>query len=407
MRSKMIPRTLFGMMMLVIASVLLIFALVTGTLSLKETRRLQVAIMEAQIAEIFMNPEEHHVLDEQVPQNLRPALPHMRKMLKYANKKAYKNYALFFQPGVKNAYWLHHPAHGWFKVDMEVPAIFWAKHFIPQILLMLFLIGMSAFILSRSIKKPLEQLTKNLLLFKNNREIGTFSAKGPKEIQALLIEVKNMMTSINEFDAQRQLVLAGVAHDICTPLSRIRIALEMLPSLDPHSKQALIKDIEQIDYLQEQFLRYTSIKQEQTLQALDLCGLLESCVEQYPQNSIELILPSQSVLINADPNHLKRGFENVLTNAFQYGAPPVKIKMEITDHEVMISITDSGEGVPEELLPKITQPLYRANSARSNTEGTGLGLSIFVEVIQALKGRVELANARPQGLQVKVFLPKS
>jgi two-component system osmolarity sensor histidine kinase EnvZ len=395
--NKIYPKSLFSILMLVIAAGLIFYAAITGTLTFKTDKKNQESIEVAQIEHLLLT-QKYDALDlRQVPDDLKPAPPHIQKK--------FKNTAIFHDPNIKNIFWIQSSSQEWQKLTLTTSPFFLFTFLAPKLILLFILISLSAYVLTRMIKKPLAQLTENLLSFKNNREIKPALTSGPKEIREVSQTVYQMMMEINEFDKHRQLVLAGVAHDICTPLARIRIAIEMLPHLDAQKKQALINDVEQINYLQEQFLSYTSTQEKQPLQAVDLAGLLESCAEQYPPQSIELNLPAQPLLVQANPRQLQRGIDNVLANAFQYGAAPVKILMQKENNEIMISITDSGSGVPEELLSKITQPLYRANVARSNSQGTGLGLAIFVEIIQALKGRVILTNTKPQGLQVKIYLP--
>jgi signal transduction histidine kinase len=403
---KILPRSLFGIMMLFISLLFVSYTLITGSLSWADSQRQQNAYFGTQIENALIKHEASGKIIEIKPENATPASLQMRKIFKKSNKSAEKRFALFYNPNDPSVYWLHNNVEGWIPVHLESSLFIWIKHFAIKIILMIFMILFSALLLTYMIKKPLTQLTQSLVLFQNKREISPVKPTGPKELKNTITAVNNMMNEINSFEQQRQLVLAGVAHDICTPLARIRLSLEMIPELEAHKKQALIKDIDQINYLQQQFLNYINIKQKQVTHRIDLAGLLESCAEQYPEQTITLALPDTPIYIEANSKQLQRAFDNVFANALQHGLAPVEVVMKQNDTQIEITITDHGPGVPEELLPKIMQPLYRGNTARSNCEGTGLGLSIFNDVIQSIGGSVEISNAVNAGLQVRVLLLK-
>jgi signal transduction histidine kinase len=359
MRIKLFPLSLFGISMLVISVLFFCYALITGILSYSENQQQQINYLGAQIENALIKHEKNNIVNLTPPAHILPIPSHIEKIFILSNPAIVHDFKIYYEIDNPHTYWLYNDTQGWIKVYTAKSLLTWLRYAAFQLGLMIEIIILCAWILSHLIKKQ-----------------------------------------ITRFEEERQLVLAGIAHDIATPLTRIQLNLEMIKDLDPNKKQSLINDIEQINYLKQQFLNYISAKKKHNTQYIDLAGLLENCAEQYPKDAIQLTIPEDSVYIKANARQLQRAFDNVLANAFNYGKPPVEILMQVQNKHVIVTITDHGEGVPDELLSQITEPFYRVNAARSNCEGTGLGLAIFIDVIKANGGKVKLRNAPNAGLQI-------
>lgn len=224
-----------------------------------------------------------------------------------------------------------------------------------------------------------------------------------------------MVRDLQQLEADRALMLAGISHDLRTPLARLRLETEMSPA-DDAAKAAVIDDIEQMDRIIGRFLDYARPVQI-SASRIDLSLLAREAAQRMEGaddgTTVELQL-GESVLIEADPTDIRRVIDNLLENARKYGRNAQSGLAQLTlftgtlDSRAVLSLFDTGTGVPEEQIELITRPFYRVDEARTKADGTGLGMAIVQRLVSRHRGNLTLRNRSPEpGFEVTITFPLS
>lgn len=216
-----------------------------------------------------------------------------------------------------------------------------------------------------------------------------------------------MADSLAELDAERTLILAGVSHDIRTPLARLRLAVEMLPDEGCGSlKNGMIQDIADMDNIIHQFLDFVKGVEGEPTQMVDINTLLQSVHDRQLRAGRDLVVQlAPTYFIPVKPLAMQRLLDNLVGNAYAYGKGQVRIAGKITAELIVISIYDNGPGIPESHLQKLLRPFERLDTARSNAGGSGLGLAIAERIAKLHHGKLELLNRPEGGLEARLSIP--
>jgi len=221
-----------------------------------------------------------------------------------------------------------------------------------------------------------------------------------------------MVQDLEQLEADRALMLAGISHDLRTPLARLRLETEMSPS-DQATKDAMVDDIEQMDMIIGRFLDYARPVQR-VPEPVDLSVIAgELAARMQSEDSMRLITRlAPSAVIEAGETAMRRVVGNLLENARKYGLsdgdgiPHVILETRVSHSRVELSVVDEGPGIPEDQLALVTRPFYRVNSARTQANGTGLGMAIVQRLVGRYRGALRLRNRTPgPGLEVTIEFP--
>jgi two-component system osmolarity sensor histidine kinase EnvZ len=210
-----------------------------------------------------------------------------------------------------------------------------------------------------------------------------------------------MVRDLEQLEADRALMLAGISHDLRTPLARLRLETEMSPS-DDMTKAAMIDDIEQMDSIIGRFLDYARPTQR-TSEAVDLSIVAsEMAARMANEDGVRLTTRLvQSAVIDADATDVRRIVGNLVENARKYGGsagdgiPRITIESRVVHARVALSVRDEGPGIPEAQLGFVTRPFYRLDTARTQANGTGLGMAIVQRLVSRHRGSLRLHNRVP------------
>lgn len=227
--------------------------------------------------------------------------------------------------------------------------------------------------------------------------------RGPREFLEVNRVFNRMASDLERSRKDRELLLAGVSHDLRTPLTRIRLSAEFLD--DAEMRDGIVRDIEDMDAIIDQFIGYIRDGRDEQMLYGDLNALVREIVAQHDAERIELGL-GEIPLLHFRRLAMKRLLDNLLTNAFRY-APDgiVEVRTRRTrSGEVVLSVADRGPGIPPEQLPELLEPFTRGDKART-TKGSGLGLAIVRRIAQMHNGRIEVLNRDGGGLKIRVYLP--
>ncbi|WP_217541306.1 two-component system sensor histidine kinase EnvZ [Vibrio metschnikovii] len=231
---------------------------------------------------------------------------------------------------------------------------------------------------------------------------------GASEIRAVTRAFNQMSQGIQALEEDRALLMAGISHDLRTPLTRIRLATEMMSPQDSYLAEGIISDTEECNEIISQFMDYLKPVDKQTFQAVDLNeiggdiasseGGYELHIETDFQASIEPVF--------GNPIAIKRAVSNLVVNALRYGNGWVKISTGVTADKRMawVCVEDNGPGIDPSQVQKVFEPFIRGDTARGS-EGTGLGLAIVKRIVGQHHGAVVLNNRSEGGLKIQLSFP--
>lgn len=266
-------------------------------------------------------------------------------------------------------------------------------------------------LIARAINRPLQDLS---FAASRIRE-GEFDSRLDEstltsEIRAVNIGFNRMARELAKVEEQRAVMLAGISHDLRTPLARLRLETEMSVT-DLDARAHMSADIAQLDAIIGKFLDYARPERAK-LGPVVLADVVEACTYSYKkQTDVKIkVQLEDNLLVLADEVELGRILSNLLENARRYGKSAdtgiarIHLAAISRDKWVLIKIRDHGVGVAPEQLTNLTQPFYRGEAARTAANGAGLGLAIVDKTVQRMGGAFTLGNAPSGGLSANIRL---
>jgi two-component system osmolarity sensor histidine kinase EnvZ len=273
------------------------------------------------------------------------------------------------------------------------------------LVILLSLIG--AYLIAARINRPLKLLVQAADRIRSGQTTMRLPEEGVDELRDVSHTFNLMTESLAQLDSERTLLLAGVSHDLRTPLARLRLAIEMLPDEQCKVyKPGMIQDISDMDGIINQFLDFVRGVEGEPTQMLDLNALLQSLYERHVRLGRKLKLDlAPTHLIALRPLAMQRLLGNLIDNAFAYGKGEVIIQSKIEAENILVSVLDNGPGIPENQKARLLRPFERLDTARGNTKGSGLGLAICDRIAKLHRGRLDLIDRPEGGLEVRLTLP--
>ncbi len=224
---------------------------------------------------------------------------------------------------------------------------------------------------------------------------------GPRELATVSAAFNRMARDLEALERERAMVLAGISHDVRTPLSRLRLALEM-SGADATAAQGMSADIDEMDQVIGQFLEFARGENEaKTVD--DLTALLAEVGEHYAKlGKAVKVNAAQLAPFAFARMALRRAVGNLIDNALRYAGEPVEVAARSEGATVIIEVLDRGPGIPAGEAERLKQPFTRLDPARSGRGGAGLGLAIVERVARAHGGRLELVPRPGGGLAARL-----
>ena len=271
---------------------------------------------------------------------------------------------------------------------------------------------LGAVAMSRLINLPLKRLATAAVVIGQGGTPAPLPDKGPREIRAANASFNTMVDDLARIDADRALLLAGISHDLRTPLTRMRLEAEMSMQ-DEVSRQAMQGDIEQMDAIIGQFLDYARpLDHDSIFDDVDLTAIVRDTINEIPTDDrfvIETDLQATTP-IRAHPTEIKRVVLNLAENARRYGQTPdtntVHLTIRTRDQPTRIEVADRGVGIPADAIRRMKQPFTRLDTARGQANGAGLGLAIIERIAQRHRARFELSAREGSGLLAQFVFPR-
>jgi len=273
--------------------------------------------------------------------------------------------------------------------------------------LVLALALLGAYLIVARINRPLRELTGAAAEIGRGRTPPPVAETGPSEIRTLAHAFNSMAADLKRLDEERALLLAGVSHDLRTPLARILLGLEMMDDKgDAALKAGLVQDVEDIDAAIGQFLDFARLAAgEAAVPEGDLNAIVREVCESYTRagkavsTRLETLPP-----LALRPSAVQRLIANLVDNALRHGGPAVEVVTWPEGGRAVIEVLDRGPGIPPGESERMLETFTRLDRARS-TSGTGLGLAIVDRIARLHGGSVQLLAREGGGLRARVELP--
>ncbi len=266
----------------------------------------------------------------------------------------------------------------------------------------------AAWVFVSQLNLPLKRLVYAARQIGQGRSVRLPVSDTPSEMTELYRAFNQMAEDVEQAGRERELMLAGVSHDLRTPLTRLRLSLELMNS-DAELTEEMIRDVEDMDAILDQFLAFVRDGRDEPVEDTDLAELIREVVAPYNQHREQVQLHLQSMPRFALRRvSIKRLLVNLIENALRYGGSSVEVAAYLSGDQqapyVVLSVLDRGSGIAPEELDAIFNPFIRGDRARGG-KGAGLGLAIVKRITAQHGGIVELRNREGGGLEARVSLP--
>ena len=267
---------------------------------------------------------------------------------------------------------------------------------------------LGAWFIASNIARPLAAMRRAAGRLGRGQPHQPLPEQGPREVRTVAAAFNRMASNLEAMERERAMVLAGISHDLRTPLSRLRLALEMSGAPGDemqHARDAMVADIEEMDAIIGQFLDFARGENEEKKEH-DIGEVVGELAEHYARigKNVRFIYHRVKPFRFARMA-LRRAVANLVDNALRYAGEPVEIELLARNPEVAIEVRDSGPGIPVQEVERLKRPFTRLDDSRSGHGGSGLGLAIVERTAQAHGGRLELVPRSPRGLIARLVLP--
>ena len=254
--------------------------------------------------------------------------------------------------------------------------------------------------------RPIKRLARTAYNLGIGKQINNIPITGANEVRLATRSVISMASRIRNQMNERTEMLAGVSHDLRTPLTRLKLQLAMLPSNSEITSMS--KDIEEMEIMINDYLSFAKDNVTENFSKLNLSIFFKELIKNHISSkfNIKLFIPDTKIEFNLRKQSFKRSILNIIENSKRY-SKNIEINIKKTEDSLVIFIDDDGPGINKQDRENALRPFYRLETSRNkNTGGTGLGLSIANNIILSHGGKLELLSSPLGGLRVKLSLPQ-
>lgn len=429
---RLIPNSLFGRIALLIVLVMIGSQIVTVTLF----RQHRTGLVSQRVSEIVashvismtlaletLNPQQRQSLigklqqdstaplfpaDQFSPAVSQPGPPFTYRIAKRLKPVLGAETQVLFQRGDRPTLWVKFRAadeYYWVgfptsRFEIETP---WAL--IAYIFGMVGIAVGSTFLVVWRINRPLRQLASSARALGRGEMPGPVEVTGPEEVRHLSRNFNHMAEDLKKLDADRTLLLAGVSHDLRTPLARLRLGTEMMS--DASLRDGMIQDIEDMDGIIGQFISFVRESGSEPEERVDLNEMIDGICERHRRLGHDVSAELQPLPpVRIKPTAMQRLLGNLIDNALNHGAEPIVVRTSAASGKISVSVMDHGPGIPSSEMERMKQPFTQLDDARGGGKGnTGLGLAIVDRIARLHGGEFALFNQPEGGLEARVEWP--
>jgi len=267
------------------------------------------------------------------------------------------------------------------------------------------------------VNRPLSRLARAAQVLSRGETPAALPEQGPLEIRDLNASFNRMAKDLRQAEADRELMLAGISHDLRTPLARMRLEIE-LSGVSEDARQAIDEDLGQIDHSIGQLMEYARPAGTLPQLATDISAVLAELYERERSHTASLggeldasLEPGLRARITA--LDLKRIVSNLIENARRYGRSPddgmahLNMTLQAEGSMIVIEVSDRGPGIAPEDVDRLLRPFSRGEAARTGVSGAGLGLAIVERLLKHVGGSLRMLPREGGGLTARIELPKA
>jgi two-component system osmolarity sensor histidine kinase EnvZ len=299
--------------------------------------------------------------------------------------------------------WVRYPSSNFWivaPIDLPPPAPFLTE----SVVLLLGALLLSLFV-TWQLQRPLARVAQAARRFGGGERPVPVDENGPRELRELIGAFNQMMRKITDADDDRAVMLAGIAHDLKAPLTRLSLRASVLAK-DERERAHFLRDIDSMTRIVQQFLEFAGRSSSESAHA----GVDAFIAEQFASpeegdDALFLLSLQAGDAFMLPRTFIDRLMTNLVDNALEHGEPPVEIATSRQGGDWLIEVRDHGPGIPEQQLGDALRPFVRLDPARSGDGHCGLGLAIVERLARERRGRCEIGNAEGGGLIVRIFIP--
>ena len=252
--------------------------------------------------------------------------------------------------------------------------------------------------------RPLKRLAIIAETFGRGLDAPELKGSGSLEIRQTTNAFNQMRTRIKKFIKQRTDMLAGVSHDLRTPLTRMKLQLSLMK--DDDAKKELEYDIKEMTAMLNSYVSFVRGETPETIENIQLNNLIKNICQNLDREKYEITETySRKIDTSGRPLQIKRAIQNILDNARRY-ASKIQIDVSANNDECFISISDNGPGIPEKNYEDVFKPFFTLDPSRNKMKGeSGLGMTISRDIIRSHGGDIKLSPSSIGGLKTVINLP--
>ncbi|MCC7218477.1 MAG: HAMP domain-containing protein [Burkholderiales bacterium] len=432
----LLPRSLFGRLVLLLVAVVALAVLVSVVMfrtersavlnrQFGETRLVQLQALRAALAGAD-GPQRRETLERLsgeygvriIPEAERPMRgqppsgPLMEQMAERLRDRLGPETEIRFAPRAQmlfvrvvaagTGYWIGVP------VPSRPPADEFPTRALVWTLAVLAFLLAAAYGFARYLARPLRDLNAAVVRVGRGEMPPPLPESGPSEIAAVNRGFNAMTRDLSRIEQDRALLLAGVSHDLRTPLARLRLGVEM-GLADEALRTGMVADIDEMDRIIGQFLDFARSDTTTAFEAADLNMVVAACVDRYARAGKAVRFAAGGLPpLSLKPTAISRLVANLVDNALAYGAPPVDVTTSQADGMAVVDVADRGRGIAAAEVERLKQPFTRASAARARSDGAagaGLGLAIVDRIARLHGGSLDLLPRDGGGTIARVRLP--
>lgn len=282
----------------------------------------------------------------------------------------------------------------------------WNRATLLSFLLSSLAVALVTVVVVRAQTRSLRTLADASDRFGRGERVPTLDTAGPAEVAAATRAFNTMQQRLSQFLRDRLRLIAGISHDLRTPLTTLRLKAEFVD--DEAVREDIIATIDELTAICEATLAFTQAEAEtEATQQVDLLGLCGDLADEFALAGADVeVMPGSPVLLACRPVALKRALRNLVENAVRYGMRARLAAARRDDESVVLRVDDDGPGLPADRMEDAFKPFVRLEESRSpETGGIGLGLAIARSIVKAHGGEITLANRPEGGLRAEIVLP--
>lgn len=259
----------------------------------------------------------------------------------------------------------------------------------------------------RRLTRPLRELAAAADRLGRGEDVDPLPETGPAEVRGTIHAFNVMQDRLTRFVRDRTRMLGAISHDLRTPITSLRIRAEFIE--DDENREKMIETLDEMQHMVEATLALARDQSSREAAAkTDLGEFVDAIADDYRSTGrpVTFERPEARIVTTIRPISLKRALRNLIDNAIRYG-DSAELSLEERPDSLVLSVRDSGQGIPPDRLKDVFDPFVRIEESRSEeTGGIGLGLSIARSIVHAHGGTLTLENRREGGLNARISLPR-